>query len=810
MRSRFLFTLCVLCVTRGEMVAAPPVVESIWPGAGQRGKEFTLTLAGSQLTNPQELLFYTPGVTCAKLAARDKGVVATLVTSPDCRLGEHAFRLRTSGGLSELRTLHITRFPVIEEMEPNDSAMTAQAMTMNVTVAGVIEATGTDHFTVTLKKGQRLAAEVEAIRLGVDTADAVVTVFGPDGTELATNDDNPLFYQDPFVTLVAPVDGVYRVVLREANYGGGDSSRYLLHIGTFCRPASVFPAGGQAGTEVGVKLLGDAAGERTLSLKLPPVGTPYELYPQDGETPPAPTANPFRVSPFPNVIEGTQQAANASVWPVAFNGVLAKPNEADLFRFIAKKGDAIDVTAFAYRIGSPLDTVIEVLHSNGELLRISDDDDTHDSLARVFIPADGEYMVRVTDKRRQGGPAFIYRIELTEAKPGLAVFLAGAERKSQLGHVVTVPRGNRVQAFFAVRRDSISGSVTLTASELPAGVTLGLRPIPADEYLLPVVFEAAPDAPLGAKLVSLAGTCKGVTGNFTDVVMLVRGPGDSSLHSVSITQLAVVVVDPVPFSVTVVPPTVPLGPDGTLDVTVKVSRSQGFTAPLDLYFPALPPGIETPVSVNIPADKTDAVVTLVASPQAELGDWQFIAEARVARTGRGGRDPLQVGMNGLGTGGEDGQPAPRQTYLPVASAITPIRVTESPVTGKFADAAVEQGKLVTVVCRFEAPLAAPFTAKLDGLPPRATAQPLELAVGAKQAEFAVVVESTVPTGLHDSLVCELTGTLDGQRVVYRLSRGGKLKIDAPGGVKTDETGKPLSPLDALRQKQKDNEKKPKE
>ena len=55
----------------------------------------------------------------------------------------------------------------------------------------------------------------------------------------------------------------------------------------------------------------------------------------------------------------------------------------------------------------------------------------------------------------------------------------------------------------------------------------------------------------------------------------------------------------------------------------------------------------------------------------------------------------------------------------------------------------------------------------------------------------------------------LAGTVSGEKVVYRLGRGGALKVDAPGAVKTDANGKPLSPLDALRQEQKkDEQKKP--
>lgn len=798
MTLRLAASLCVCCVLGGESVSAPPTIESLSPGVGQRGTEFTVTLTGARLTDPRELMLYAPGVVCTKLTAKDENTAtATLKAAAGCELGEYPFRLRTPGGVSELRTVKISPLPVVLEQEPNDEK--PQIVPLNVSVAGVIESAGVDNFAVTLKKGQRLSAEVEGVRLGADMTDTVVTVFGPDGKQLASVDDTPLFRQDPFVSLLAPADGTYVVQVRETNYGGADTSRYVLHVGDFARPAAVFPAGGQAGTDVGVKLLGDA-GDTAQTIKLPPAGTPFEFFPAG-----APTPNPFRVSNFPNVLEGE---AKVTAWPVAFNGVIEKPGEADTFRFRAAKGDEIDVQAFAFRIGSPLDSVVAVLDSRGEVVAANDDDETHDSRVRVTIPADGEYVVRVTDKRKQAGPRFIYRVELDRPKAGLSVFLPPPARKTQDRQVIAVPRGNRVTAYLGVRRDGVSGPVKLTASELPAGVKASINPIGADEYLVPVVFEAAADATVGGKLVSITGACGDVTGSFNQVITLIAGPGDAAFHAVELNQLAIVVTDEVPYSVQVLPPTTPLTADGTLDITVKVARAKDFAEPLEITFPCLPPGVETPTSVLIPPDKSEAVVTLVASGAADVGDWKLGVEVQVARAGRANRDALAVGMNGLGTppptGGRRGRRKPTEGLPPVASALVAVKTTAPPAKGTFAEAAGEQGKTVKVVCKLDpaSVLAGEFTAKLDGLPPRAAAKPVSVKPGATAVEFVVTIDPTTPPGSHPSLVCELSGTVGGQNVVYRLGRGGVLKVDVPGAVKTDATGKPLSPLDALRLEQK--------
>src|SRR5262245_13464166 len=244
---RALLALLLAAALTGVGAAAPPTVESVAPGVGQRGTEFTLTLTGARLSDPKELVFYLPGVTCTKLiAASENQVTATFRAAADCRLGDYQFRLRTAGGASEVRIFRVTPFPVIAEREPNDSPKEAQQVPLNVSIAGTIEAAGADRYAVTLQKGQRLAVEVEGVRLGGGLTDTGLPVFGPAGRELAGVDDTPLFHQVPFLTVVAPVEGVYTVQVRESSYGGGDGARYVLHIGDFVRPAAVFPAGGPA------------------------------------------------------------------------------------------------------------------------------------------------------------------------------------------------------------------------------------------------------------------------------------------------------------------------------------------------------------------------------------------------------------------------------------------------------------------------------------------------------------------------------------------------------------------------------------
>ena len=112
---RVIFLVAVFSLIGGHALAGGPTVEFVAPGAGQRGTEFTLRLVGARLGKPLEVLLYQPGVVCSKLAGvNDNETTLTLKAAGDCPLGEHAFRLRTAGGLSELKTFRVTPFPLID------------------------------------------------------------------------------------------------------------------------------------------------------------------------------------------------------------------------------------------------------------------------------------------------------------------------------------------------------------------------------------------------------------------------------------------------------------------------------------------------------------------------------------------------------------------------------------------------------------------------------------------------------------------------------------------------------------------------
>src|SRR5262245_27281851 len=221
-RSRKLFLLCVLCVSvvQSSAQAVSPGLGSVTPRGGQRGTEQVMLFNGARLSDAAEVMFYSPGFSVTKLeVVNDNQVKATVKIAPDCRLGEHAVRLRTKTGISELRTYWVGALPVENEKEPNSEFDKPQKIPLNVTVIGVVDNEDVDYYAVELKKGQRLSVEIEGMRLANTFFDPYVAILDSKRFELATADDSPLLKQDGACSIVAPADGVYVVQVRESAYG---------------------------------------------------------------------------------------------------------------------------------------------------------------------------------------------------------------------------------------------------------------------------------------------------------------------------------------------------------------------------------------------------------------------------------------------------------------------------------------------------------------------------------------------------------------------------------------------------------------
>ncbi len=409
--------------------AVSPDVGVISPSGFQIGTDVEATFSGTRLADAQELLFYSPGIEVAELKAEnDNTVKARLKISPQCRLGIHAVRLRSATGISNLRTFTVGPLPEVPEQEPNNDFAAPQAVPFGCTVSGVVQNEDVDHFVVAAKKGERITAELEGIRLGYTFFDPYLAILNAERFELSRSDDAALLRQDCLCAVVAPADGKYIVQVRESAYGGDGSCRYRLHVGKFPRPTAVLPAGGRPSEVLAVRWLGDPAGERTEQVTLPSTeDLTFGLFAKDANGI-CPSPNLIRVTDLPNVVEtepnDTTAQASAGAAPGALNGVIEKPGDVDFFKFAATQGQQYDIRVFARTpLRSPLDPVLVVHRANGAAMASNDDSGGPDAYLRFNAPANEDYFVQVYDHLRAGGPGFAYRVEIAPVKPSLTMSL---------------------------------------------------------------------------------------------------------------------------------------------------------------------------------------------------------------------------------------------------------------------------------------------------------------------------------------------------------------------------------------------------
>jgi hypothetical protein len=791
----------LLLLTCGASAGFSPALDRIEPRGGQRGTELDMHFHGERLDGLQELLAYEPGVEVRSITIEnDKHASAKIFIKPDAPLGEHQFRVRTTGGVSYLRSFFIGQFPTVNEVDPNDTPDQAQRIELNTTVQGVAKAEDQDYYVCGLKKGQRFSAEVEGMRLGTTMFDSYVAIIDPKGVEIATCDDAALLRTDSFVSVVIPEDGDFRVLVREAAYEGSDTSQYRVSIGTFPRPAAVFPNGAKSGETVEFKFIGDPAGDFTESVTIPAgANGRFPLFPsRDGLHPPSPLW--IQVSPLASANEAEpnanpKQANKAPDIPFAVHGIIGEGKDADFISFKAAKGEDLTIKVLGRELRSPLDAVLAVRDAKGKNLASNDDQGGPDSVLQWSAPEDGEYLAVVRDHQQRGGGDFTYCLEITRRGSSIGVALPVVERNnSQKWKVIGVPRGNRYATLVNVTRENIACDLAFESETLPAGVALKAPLIHRSVSAAPVVFEAAADAPVAGSLhrfkVKSAGNAPPLEGWLRDVVHHVEINNQGPYHSAETDRVAVAVIDEAPFHLELEAPAVPIVKNGTMQLKVRANRHEGYAEPITLRFLWNPPGIGTPATVVMAGDQNEALYEVNATGDAAPGEWQICVL------------------------GEANTP---QGSVLVSTSLATLRIAD-PYLGVTIDmAATEQGKATTVICKIDyvTPFTGNATAELLGLPHGTKTQPVPFPHGQAEVNFPIEIAPDAAIGKHNALFCRVTVPENGQTILHQAGQGGTLRIDKPTTTapappppvaKTDDKAapapKPLSRLEQLRQRGK--------
>jgi hypothetical protein len=752
---------CVLLLSASAAFAASPRLSIILPRGLQRGNEVTLTFSGSLLQDAQEVFFYEPGFEVTKIEPINaNSFKATIKVAADARLGEHVCQVRTASGVSDFRTFFVGYLPDADEKEPNDEFAAPQEIPINVTVSGVANNEDVDYYMVEAKKGDRIAAEVEGMRLGTTLFDPYVAILDSNRFELASADDSPLLVQDCVVTTIAPEDGKYIIEVRESSYAGNGNCRYRLHVGTFPRPTAVYPAGGKAGDDVELRFIGDAAGDFTQKFKLPAENIDeYGVF-AGTEGSWSPSWNSFRLSDVGNSMEvepnNSRETASPAEFPTAFNGILQEAGDQDFFKFTAKKGQQFEVECYGRRIRSAIDPVMYLYNDKGGQVAANDDSRGPDSYFRFNVPADGEYTLMVRDHLGRGAADFVYRIEFQPIQPKLTLSIPRTERYGQYRQQIFVAKGNRFATTMNLARANFAGELILAPESLPTGVTIQHDKVPANMSVMPVVFEAAADAPNNGGLyafIARHAENPEISGRFSNTSDFVFGaPGQSLYYTKTVDRLPIVVVDELPFKLDLVAPKAPIARNGSMGMKVVATKKEGWDEAITVQFPFRPPGVSAGSSIQIPKGQTEASYPINANGSAAVGEWKVFVVGWA-----------NVSGNAFSS-----------------SALTPLTISEPFVTFAMNRSACDQGQETELVCKLThgVEFEGEAVARVYGLPNKAVAEEMTFTKTTEEVVFKVKTEKDTPAGNHKNVFTQVTVMVNGEPVVHNVGST-QLRVDVP-------------------------------
>jgi hypothetical protein len=759
--------------------AGSPIVGQILPSAAQRGTEAEVVLTGTNLGDARTLMFDQPGIECVSVSEVAAGKFkAKLKVAADARIGEYAFRAITNSGIGDVKLFYVSPYPVVKEADedPKDPYK-VQPAKLGTTYYGSAPGEDQDHYEVEAKKGQRISAEVVAVRIATQAhLDAYLTITTADGKVLAEQDDSVFTRQDPALSVIAPEDGKYRIIIRDSTNSGIGPCNYLLHIGSHPRPTIVYPLGGMAGETVKFTMLGDAGGPFEQTVKLP--AEPQDRFEfcaqQNGIT--APQPNYVRVSPFPNVMEvepnNTIQTATPSKYapPVALNGIIQEPGDVDYFKFPAVKGTVYEINVRARMLRSPLDSVLEIYNDKGARLALNDDANGPDSYLRWTAPADGEFFVAVHDQLMRGGPLYSYRVEITKPESALITYLPEMViNSSQQRRAVPVPKGNRYATLVQLKRQDAGGDTVLTPKDLPAGVTATFDKVDKSVDRIAMVFEAKPDAApaqkeftIEAKLTEPPKDTKIVSRVHHRVETSENG-NQKAYYGVDETALPIAVTDDIPVTIRCVQSKVPILQSGSMALKVIVERRNDYKGPVDVQVLYAPPGIGSPGTVNIAGEKKEGE-KVVAAAQNE-------GSITISANGKAPTEKWKTCIVGTADFGKG------VTWF--STQLFDLEVAPPFVAGTIVRTFIDQGGEGSMTVKLEQKNAFEGKAKvaLVGLPQGVTSEEREITKDDKEVKFPLKATPTAQAGQAKTIFASFTLVRDGETMTNTIANGGILRVD---------------------------------
>jgi hypothetical protein len=334
----------------------PPKIAKVTPDAMPRGKSANIVIEGEHLAAASEVISGQPGVKTTIGERTANRITANISVAADVEPGAVPLRLKSPAGESAPFNITVDRFPARPEPPGTESPRTAQVIEPQTTLVGKLSRAGeVDYYRVRLMAGQELG--VQAQKPAGSKLEPVLALEDPAGNLLAETSNGALGYR----TVRA---GDFLLAIHDREYRGGADFSYRLHIGEVPVVTSIFPLGLQRGTEAEIRTEGvHLSGPKSEKVKAAPdaaLGSRVPLNIKTSLGTPLGNLN-VTVGEFPESLAGQSLQV-----PGTANGTIEKPGVTQTWHFSAKKGQPLNVEVEARRLGSPLDSVIEILDVDGK------------------------------------------------------------------------------------------------------------------------------------------------------------------------------------------------------------------------------------------------------------------------------------------------------------------------------------------------------------------------------------------------------------------------------------------------------------
>ncbi|MGF1583226.1 MAG: WD40 repeat domain-containing protein [Gemmataceae bacterium] len=523
------------------------------------------------------------------------------------------------------------RFSEVEESESNNSAREGQWIEPQQTILGVLERAGdVDYFRFRAKKGQQLGVAFTAkSKKGTPAIEPDLVIMDDKGNVLA-NDSG-------FLGITFSEAGVYSLGIRDRDYRGSSGMKYELKVGKIPVITSVYPLGVPAGKKTSVRLRGVFLGKETLSIDA--------RKHRPGETISINVATPFgrALGAFRVAVSGTREVVETRTpsmitVPTVANGRISEPGERDLWRFRGEKGQRIILEVTADRLGSKLDSMIEILDAERK------------PLARATLrPVAKTYVAFRDHNNAQSG----IRIEAWSELAINDYIYVG----TQLLKIRDLPTHPDSDCQFFTDRGQRQGFLGTTPAFVSKGEVM---------YKVTVHPPGTKFPPNGFPVITLYHRNDDANGLGRDS-RIVFDPPQSGVYYLRIRDTLdrggenfgyrVSFRSPEPnFRVSLSPSSPKVWRGGAIPLTINATRIDEYDGPIDVKFQGFPEGMTAP-NTTILAGENSTTVALKATDTAKttnkIASFKVIAEAtmngKVVRKVISGGKPSVVGLKDIKT-----------------------------------------------------------------------------------------------------------------------------------------------------------------